>query len=124
MRTGFIDLMALATLVAPVALAPTRGLATDCGQGSAEERITCLQQGLSELEEKVATLTKDLKKKANDADAIKWYDRTAIMNEDMRIYPRCLDNPGPNSQNITDLFATSCAKGVPSQTWMLVKPYK
>jgi hypothetical protein len=123
MRAHFVDLIAVAALSAGVVLSPAPVRAADCGQGSAEERITCLQGALTELETKVATLTKDLKAKANDSDAIKWYDRTALMNEDMRIYPRCLDNPGPNSQNITDIFATSCAK-VPSQTWMLVKPYK
>ena len=42
---------------------------------------------------------------------------------DMRIYPRCLENPGPNTPNITDVFANSCAK-IPAQTWMISKPYK
>ena len=50
-------------------------------------------------------------------------DRIALINEDMRIYPRCLENPGPNTPNITDVFANSCAK-IPAQTWMISKPYK
>jgi len=40
----------------------------------------------------------------------------------MRIYPRCLDNPGPNSPDLTAVVANSCAK-VPAQTWMISKPY-
>jgi hypothetical protein len=45
------------------------------------------------------------------------------MNEDMRIYPRCLDNPGPNSPDIALVVASSCAK-VPAQAWMIPKPYQ
>ncbi len=121
MRIRLVVFIGLATLVTALPTMPVR--AADCGQGSTEDKIACLQSALGELEEKVATLTKDLKTKAKDVDSIKWYDRVTLMNEDMRIYPRCIDNPGPNSQNITDLFATSCAK-VPSQTWLLRKPYK
>jgi hypothetical protein len=122
MRAHVIDVIAFAAL-AGVAVSPAPALAAACDEGSAEERITCLQSALSTLEEKVATLSKEVSAKADKSDALKWYDRVALMNEDMRIYPRCLDNPGPNSQNITDVFATSCAK-VPAQTWMLAKPYK
>ncbi len=122
MRAHFIDVIAFAAL-AGLAVSPAPALAADCDQGSAEDRIACLQGALSTLEEKVATLSKEVAAKADSSDALKWYDRVALMNEDMRIYPRCLDNPGPNSQNITDVFATSCAK-VPAQTWMLAKPYK
>jgi len=49
------------------------------------------------LDTKVANLTKQLEAKADAADTLKWNDRIALRNEDMRIYPRCLDNPGPNS---------------------------
>jgi len=122
MRAHFIDAIAFAVL-AGLAVSPAPALAADCDQGSAEARIACLQGALSALEEKVATLTKEVAAKVDNSDAVKWYDRVALMNEDMRIYPRCLDNPGPNSQNITDVLATSCAK-VPAQTWMLKKPYK
>jgi outer membrane murein-binding lipoprotein Lpp len=122
MRAHVIDVIAFAAL-AGLAVSPAPALAAGCDEGSAEERITCLQSALSTLEEKVATLSKEVSAKADKSDALKWYDRVALMNEDMRIYPRCLDNPGPNSQNITDVFATSCAK-VPAQTWMLAKPYK
>jgi outer membrane murein-binding lipoprotein Lpp len=122
MRAHVIDVIAFAAL-AGLAVSPAPALAAGCDEGSAEERITCLQSALSTLEEKVATLSKEVSAKADKSDALKWYDRVALMNEDMRIYPRCLDNPGPNSQNITDVFATSCAT-VPAQTWMLAKPYK
>jgi hypothetical protein len=122
MRAHFIDAIAFAAL-AGLAIVPAPALAADCDQGTAEERITCLQSALSALEAKVETLTKEVAAKADSSDVLKWYDRVALMNEDMRIYPRCLDNPGPNSQNITDVLATSCAK-VPAQTWMLAKPYK
>ena len=64
------------------------------------------------LPPKVEALTKD---------ALKWNDRIALINEDMRIYPRCLENPGPNTANITDVFANSCAK-IPAQTWMISSP--
>jgi hypothetical protein len=40
----------------------------------------------------------------------------------MRIYPRCLENPGPDSSDLTGVLANSCAK-VPAQTWMVSKPY-
>jgi hypothetical protein len=122
MRAHFIDAIAFAAL-AGLAVSPAPALAADCDEGSAEARIACLQGALSALEEKVATLTREVAAKADNSDAVKWYDRVALMNEDMRIYPRCLDNPGPNSQNITDVLATSCAK-VPAQTWMVKKAYK
>jgi hypothetical protein len=61
--------------------------------------------------------------KANMTDVLKWNDRISLRNEDMRIFPRCLDNPGSNSQNLTDVFANSCAK-LPAQTWMIAKPYQ
>ena len=47
----------------------------------------------------------------------------AERNEDMRIFPRCLDNPGPDSKGLTDVYANSCAK-IPAQTWMISKPYQ
>jgi hypothetical protein len=88
--------------------------AADCTAGSTEEKIACLNSA-------VEALTKQLAAKANDSETVKWNDRVAIRNEDMRIYPRCLDNPGPNSPSLADVFASSCAR-VPAQTWMLIKP--
>jgi hypothetical protein len=122
MRARFVLLAGLAALGGSQALALAPALAADCGQGAAEEQIACLNRALGELETKVADLTKQMETKADNTDALKWNDRVALRNEDMRIFPRCLDNPGPNSQNITDVFANSCAK-VPAQTWMLAKPY-
>jgi hypothetical protein len=110
MRFGLIGLTALGAAWA-LPLAPAE--AADCSQGSTEVQIACLNRAVAELAVKVETLTKD---------ALKWNDRIALVNEDMRLYPRCLDNPGPNSPNITDVFANSCAK-VPAQTWMVRKSY-
>jgi uncharacterized ferredoxin-like protein len=107
--------LAVLALAAALVFCPT-ARAADCSQGSDQEKIACLDGAVKELTAKMETLTKDL------AETLKWNDRVAIRNEDMRIFPRCLDNPGPNSQNITDVFANSCAK-VSAQTWMLAKPY-
>ncbi len=104
-------------------LSSAPALAASCDQGSSEERIACLSQALSALEAKLVALTQEVAAKANMTDVLKWNDRVALRNEDMRIFPRCLDNPGPNSTNLTDVFANSCAK-VPAQTWMLAKPYQ
>ena len=108
--------VAVAVLVAgQVFSSPAR--AGDCNQGTDQEKIACLDASLKELTIKFDTMRKDL------AETLKWNDRVALRNEDMRIFPRCLDNPGPNSQNITDVFANSCAK-VAAQTWMIAKPYR
>jgi hypothetical protein len=111
MRFGFF--VGLAALGTAWALHPSSAAAADCSKGSAEEQVACLNRAVAELTAKVETLTKD---------ALKWNDRITLVNEDMRLYPRCLDNPGPNSPNITDVFANSCAK-VPAQTWMVRKSY-
>ena len=103
-------------------LSLSQALAADCSQGAVEERVACLGQAVNTLEAKLADLTKQLEAKADTADALKWNDRIALRNEDMRIYPRCLDNPGPNSPDLTAVVANSCAK-VPAQTWMIAKPY-
>jgi hypothetical protein len=110
MRMRFVFFIPLAVLQA-LSIAPAR--AADCSQGSADEQIACLNHTVADLAAKVEALTKD---------ALKWNDRIALINEDMRIYPRCLENPGPNTPNITDVFANSCAK-IPAQTWMISKPY-
>jgi hypothetical protein len=104
------------------ALIVPHAFAADCSQGAVEERLACLGQAVDALEAKVEGLTKQLEVKADAADALKWNDRIALRNEDMRIYPRCLDNPGPNSPDLTAVVANSCAK-VPAQTWMIAKPY-
>jgi len=105
------------------ALPMTQAVAADCTQGTSEERIGCLNQAVNDLEAKLSSLTQEVAGKVNMTDALKWNDRISLRNEDMRIFPRCLDNPGPNSTNLTDVFANSCAK-VPAQTWMIAKPYQ
>ena len=96
------------------ALSATAALAADCSQGSADEKIVCLNQKVLDLETKVGELTKD---------ALKWNDRITLINEDMRIFPRCLENPGPNTPQLTDVYASSCTK-TPAQAWMIRKPYQ
>jgi hypothetical protein len=108
-------ILGLAALGAVQVLSAPRALAADCGTGAVEERLAC-------LEAKIDSLTKQLEAKAEAADALKWNDRITLINEDMRIYPRCLENPGPNSSDLTAVLANSCAK-VPAQTWMVSKPY-
>jgi outer membrane murein-binding lipoprotein Lpp len=121
MRIRFVLLLGVAAFSGSIALAPAPGLAANCAQGSADEQIACLGHALTDLEAKVDALTKQME--AANKDALKWNDRIALMNEDMRLFPRCLDNPGPNSTTLTDVFANSCAK-VPAQAWMIVKPYQ
>jgi hypothetical protein len=115
-------ILGLAALGAVQVLSVPRALAADCGKGAVEERLACLDQAVGTLEATIASLTKQLEAKADSADALKWNDHIALINEDMRIYPRCLDNPGPNSSDLTAVLANSCAK-VPAQAWMIVKPY-
>jgi hypothetical protein len=96
------------------ALLVPRALAADCSQGSMEEKVVCLSQKVVDLEAKVTELTKD---------ALKWNDRITLVNEDMRIYPRCLDNAGPNAPDIAAVLAAACAK-TPAQSWMIRRPYQ
>jgi hypothetical protein len=107
-------LLRLTVLGAAQTVSATAAFATDCSQGSAEEKVGCLNQKITDLEAKLAELTKD---------TLKWNDRIALINEDMRIYPRCLDNPGPNSPDIAAVLASACAK-TPAQAWMVRKPYQ
>jgi hypothetical protein len=85
----------------------------DCSQGSTEEQVSCLNKKITALEAKMTELVKE---------SLKWNDRIALVNEDMRIFPRCLENPGPNTPQLTDVYANSCAK-IPAQAWMIRKPY-
>jgi hypothetical protein len=107
-------ILGLTVLGAVQALSATPALAADCSQGSADEKIVCLNQKVIDLEAKLAELTKD---------ALKWNDRITLINEDMRIFPRCLENPGPNTPQLTDVYASSCTK-TPAQSWMIRKPYQ
>jgi hypothetical protein len=97
-------------------------LAEDCSQGSADAKIACLTTALAALETRVGELNRRLDAKADKGETLKWLDRIALVNEDMRIFARCLDNPGPNSRDIAAVLAASCAKTA-SQSWMIVKPY-
>ena len=112
MRFG-LTILGVAALGAALALHLSPAGAADCSNGSTEEQVACLNRSVADLTAKLEALTKD---------ALKWNDRVTLVNEDMRIYPRCLDNPGPSSPNITDVFANSCAR-VPAQTWMVRKSY-
>jgi hypothetical protein len=87
--------------------------AADCTKGSTEEQVACLNRTVADLTATVEQLVNE---------SIKWNDRISLLNEDMRIFPRCLENPGPDTRQLTDVFASSCAK-TPSQAWMIRKPY-
>ncbi len=106
--------LVVAVLIGAEAATVNRALAADCDQGSSDEKVACLAQKVADLEAKVEELSKE---------TLKWNDRIALRNEDMRIFPRCLENPGPNTRGLTDVFANSCAK-IPAQTWMISKPYQ
>ena len=80
-------LLGATALVAAQALSAVPARAADCSQGSADEKMACLNQKVGDLEAKLAELTKD---------SLKWNDRISLINEDMRLYPRCLDNPVPS----------------------------
>ena len=95
------------------ALSAGKVLAADCSQGSAEDKVACLNQKVADLEAKMDELAKE---------ALKWNDRISLVNEDMRIYPRCLDNAGPNAPDIAAVLASACAK-TPAQSWMIRRPY-
>ena len=109
--TLVVGLTLLAAVPAPSAAAAP---SADCGQGSAEEKMACLTQNIAELEGKLNELTKE---------ALRWNDRISLVNEDMRIYPRCLDNAGPNAPDIAAVLASACAK-TPAQSWMIRRPYQ
>lgn len=118
MATRFALAVSFAATLGLQAWFAAPAVAADCAQGSSEERIACLTTAVTKLEEKLAKVAEVVKE-----DALKWNDRIALMNEDMRIFPRCLDNPGPNSRNISDVLVTSCGN-IPAQTWMIRKPYR
>jgi outer membrane murein-binding lipoprotein Lpp len=106
--------LGVAMVMAVGALTIGRAAAADCDQGSSDDKVACLAKKVADLEAQVAELTKE---------TLKWNDRIALRNEDMRVFPRCLENPGPNTRGLTDVYANSCAK-IPAQTWMIAKPYQ
>jgi hypothetical protein len=107
-------LLALTAFGSMQAMSAPAAQSADCSQGAAEEKVACLNQKLVDLEAKVAELTKE---------TLKWNDRITLLNEDMRIYPRCLDNAGPNAPDIALVLAVACSK-TPAQAWMIRKPYQ
>lgn len=121
MQIRFAPALGLAAAFA-VLVCAAPAFAEDCGTGSADEKIACLTATLTALETRVGELNRRLDAKADKGDTLKWLDRIALVNEDMRIFARCLDNPGPNSRDIAAVMAVSCAKTA-SQSWMIVKPY-
>jgi hypothetical protein len=114
MPTRITSIATLVLGLAVVAMPASAAQTADCGQGSAEEKVVCLNQKIVDLEAKVAELTKE---------TLKWNDRITLLNEDMRIYPRCLDNAGPNAPDIALVLAAACSK-TPAQTWMIRRPYQ
>jgi hypothetical protein len=115
-RIAFLSMLVLGlvALAHPKTVAAEEAQVADCGQGAMEEQVACLNQKVAALEAKTAELVKE---------TLKWNDRISLLNEDMRIFPRCLENPGPNTPQLTDVYATSCTK-TPAQAWMIRKPYQ
>ncbi len=116
MRTRIVFVASLVLGLSAVgaiqALTATPARAADCSQGSAEDKVGCLNDKVANLEAKLAELTKE---------TLKWNDRISLVNEDMRIYPRCLDNAGPNAPDIAAVLASA---KTPAQSWMIRKPYQ
>ncbi|MGH6867066.1 MAG: hypothetical protein ACREDO_13105 [Methyloceanibacter sp.] len=105
--------LALGSFASLQTMAATETTMASCGEGSSEEQVACLSKKVADLEAKFAELAKE---------SLKWNDRVTLVNEDMRIFPRCLENPGPDTRQLTDVFASSCAK-IPAQAWMVRKAY-
>ena len=59
-------------LLAAEALSATPARAADCSQGSADEKLVCLNQKVVDLEAKLAELTKD---------ALEWNDRISLVRD-------------------------------------------
>lgn len=112
-RIALISMLGVALLALGGWTAADDAPLPDCSKVAAAEQMTCLATMITKLQQKVTELEKE---------TLKWNDRIALRNEDMRLFPRCLDNPGPNSPDIAAVYATSCAK-TPAQTWMIAKPY-
>ena len=115
-RIAFLSMLVMswAVLASPRPVAAEEAQAADCAQGAMEEQVACLNRKVAALEAKTAELVKE---------TLKWNDRISLLNEDMRIFPRCLDNPGPNAPDIGAVLASACAK-TPAQSWMIRKPYR
>ena len=115
-RIAFLSMLVMgwAVLASPRPVVAEEAQAVDCGQGATEEQVACLNRKVAALEAKMAELVRE---------TLKWNDRISLLNEDMRIFPRCLENPGPNTPQLTDVYATSCTK-TPAQAWMIRKPYQ
>jgi hypothetical protein len=110
---------------------PGRAYAADCDQGDTDAKLACLSDKVTTLETKLTQMSAELDKKANKreddmpgqapVDDIVRYDSViSIRNQDMRIFPRCLDNPGPDSPDISAVMATSCAPAA-GQAWIIMR---
>jgi hypothetical protein len=115
-RIALVSMLGLGLMAFVVfqSLAETVNPTVDCSQGGADEQVACLNKKVAALEAKIDELFKE---------SIKWNDRISLINEDMRIFPRCLENPGPDSRQLTDVYANSCAK-IAAQAWMVRKAYQ
>ncbi|MFD0986764.1 hypothetical protein [Methyloligella solikamskensis] len=105
-----------------------------CAEGDEAAKIACLTETVAAMEEKMAEMSEALEKKAEkrdadvpgqepDDDLVRFGSAVIIRNQDMRIFPRCLDNPGPDMPNqLAVVMATSCAPAA-GQTWLIGRPY-
>lgn len=83
----------VAVLVGGVALTSARAFAVGLRFRLHRGARRLSQSEGADLTAKVEELSKE---------TLKWNDRIALRNEDMRIFPRCLENPGPNTRGLTE----------------------
>ncbi|MEG6510107.1 hypothetical protein V6C03_14145 [Methyloligella sp. 2.7D] len=132
MRNRAMAAATLAVLLAATGFGGAARAAALCTDGDAETKIACLSDKVAGLEAKLAEVEKQLAGKAEamdpdipgqrpDDDIVRFNSPVALRNQDMRIFPRCLDNPGPDSPNLTAVMATSCAPAA-GQTWHITRP--
>ncbi|ODA66857.1 hypothetical protein A7A08_02154 [Methyloligella halotolerans] len=128
-----LALLAVAAM-AGVALPGGTGAAELCASGDDGTRISCLTEKVAALETKLDEMGEALEDKAEkrsadvpgqdpEDDIVRFGSGVIIRNQDMRIFPRCLDNPGPDMPNqLAVVMATSCAPAA-GQTWLIGRPY-
>ncbi len=126
--------LAAAGLAAGLLLPNAGHAAALCSDGDDAAKIACLSEKLAAMEEKMAEMSDALEDKAEKRDAdvpgqeppddiVRFGSAVIIRNQDMRLFPRCLDNPGPDVPNqLAVVMATSCAPAA-GQTWLIGRPY-
>lgn len=122
-----------AALASALLMSGAAGAEAVCQEGDETARIACLAEKVAALEERLGEMDKALEDKAEkraadepgrepEDDIVRYGNAVIIRNQDMRIFPRCLDNPGPDMPNqLSAVMATSCAPAA-GQTWIMGRP--